>query len=364
MIAAVLAIAALSVGPVVLRGSSEPDPRRILAIDERGVTLEPSSHQSDLLGWERIKLVLGEESSRAEPFMPLADAAWRAEMRLNRGDLALAGPLFEEIFRRTRHTSGPTALLAAAGAARCRIERGDAEGAVIPWLIALALHSDGFRLAPRTALSIRMEDSGLLPDLPPLFVRGPALDALLDEWPGTAPQEEEAGESPAARLTALYRLSAVFTASGQSSGVSLPITVDAASPMERMIESMVRSFTDPDPEKRRSHREILIELLPSCTDTWREAWVRAALGRSFLRESDPSLRERGILELLHLPARFAGDQPFLAALALDDALAECRARGDDRSASIVESLLKALDPRHPGLHRTAATQSPSGASAP
>jgi hypothetical protein len=67
-------------------------------------------------------------------------------------------------------------------------------------------------------------------------------------------------------------------------------------------------------------------------------------------------RDLGMLELLHLPARFADDQPMLTSLALGAVLAELRTRGDSDDAAIIDAQLRAIDPNHPSLRSSRGAQ--------
>ncbi len=55
----------------------------------------------------------------------------------------------------------------------------------------------------------------------------------------------------------------------------------------------------------------------------------------------------GVIELLHVPARFASDQPALASLALRDAATALRALGEHDGASDLLQQLPAIDPARP-----------------
>lgn len=306
MIAHAIALAAASLGPVVLRGSAEPDAREVVSIDERGIEVSASDGAPKvLLGWERVKLVLGDEAARAQPFMPIADAAWRAEARLLRGDIALAEPLLEELAGRLRGVESPTALLAYAGLARVRLDSRDFDGAIEAWRVANARCANGIRLNMELAEALRLDhETGLIVDLP-IF------------WAGDA--------------------------------ASLPSS-------DPLLGPIGRALSQSDPPLRAAGRAELRELLATVTGSWREAWCRAAIGRSYLREPDPMQRDLGMLELLHLPARFADDQPMLTSLALGAVLAELRTRGDSDDAAIIDAQLRAIDPNHPSLRSSRGAQ--------
>lgn len=306
MIAHAIALAAASLGPVVLRGTTEPDAREIVSISTRGIEVSASDGAPTvLLGWERIKLVLGDEAERAQPFMPIADAAWRAEARLLRGDIVLAEPLLEELAERLQGVASPTALLAYAGLARVRLESRDLDGAIEAWRIAAALCTNGIRISSDLAGVLRLDhETGLIEDLP-VF------------WSADA--------------------------------ASLPTD-------DLFLGPIGRALSESDPSLRAAGRAELRELLAGTAGSWREAWCRAAIGRSYLRESDPMQRDLGVLEVLHLPARFAADQPMLTSLALGAVLTELRSRGNAGEAAIIEGQLRAMDANSPALRSARGAQ--------
>ncbi|MBL8746229.1 MAG: hypothetical protein JNK58_07740, partial [Phycisphaerae bacterium] len=262
MTAAALMLAIASLGPVVLRGSSQPDERNIVNIDLRGIELASPGADPTLLGWEHIKLVTGDDAPRAEPYTRLADDAWRARSRILRGDARFAAPLLERLTRELHNVRSPTALLAFAGLARARADERDLPAAITAWQRAAELHAQGVRLDPDAASAIHFDQStGYITDLPAFwFARGEAADR------------------------------------------------------DDFLSLINRALAD-DPAARSAARSQLRETLPASHNTWREAWTRAALGRSYLREKDAEPRTLGLLELLHLPARFANDQPILTSLA-------------------------------------------------
>lgn len=300
MIVPALALAAASLGPVVLRGQSHTDEREIVSIDLRGVELASLDHGAPtLLGWEHIKLILNDDAARAEPFMQLADHAWRARARLLRGDALLAAPLLDQLASTLKDAASTTALLVHAGLARVRADQHDLPRAVEAWRAAATLHSQRMRLDPELAAALRFDNAtGLITDLPVFWTLNP--------------QQTDENET-------LRPLCAALSA---------------------------------DPQTRNAARAELRASLTESLPAWREAWARAALGRSYLLEPDPDQRTLGLLELFHLPSRFASDQPILTALALGEILTELRARNDSNSAAIIETQLKAIDPHHPALRRT------------
>ena len=111
---------------------------------------------------------------------------------------------------------------------------------------------------------------------------------------------------------------------------------------------MVRAMA-PDAETRAAARETLRDGLYDDMGTWREAWRRAALGRSLLLEDDEGARLDGLFELVNLPARFSRSQGYLCGVALATMSDEAQRRGDPRAAALLRAELESRHPGHPGL---------------
>ncbi|MDX2114952.1 MAG: hypothetical protein SFZ24_04925 [Planctomycetota bacterium] len=290
-----LVIAAGASGPVVLRGQAAPDPRPVVAIGPEGVALgEPLS---ELVGWDRVKLVTGADCAAAKPFMQLAEDAWRARTRLARGDLRGASALLESLAKASQGQDTPLALLAHAGLARCRISDGDTVGALLPALEAARLLHAGLRpsedVSPVLAIDV---EAGVFPELAPTVLRSGADAAELAQV--IRSRHEGAPSEPLARAYAA-------ALDGQASDLA-----DARS----LAAACVLAWRG-EPAARERARQSLRELLLDARGSWREAWIRAALGRSLALEQAPASRRAASLELLHIPARFERTLPAMAAWA-------------------------------------------------
>ena len=112
------------------------------------------------------------------------------------------------------------------------------------------------------------------------------------------------------------------------------------------IEQIVLSRTGDDAQRKRM-RTLLRRVVDRKQGTWREAWARVAIGRSLALEDDETSRALGVIELLHVPARFSSEQPALAALALRDAAGALRALGDSAGARELLEQLPEIDPTRP-----------------
>lgn len=361
---------------IVLRGGTVLDDQPT-GVTPQGVTAAPRLAPSTtrIIPWDMVREVRGPLAADAAPFANMADAAWRARSRWIRADYAQAEPLLNELFQTHRHQAGPLTLRLADGLLRCRLVRGDQHGAVVPWLTALRLRDADAGLpagtdAPWLGLTQREEsappqpptgvidpETGLCPALPPVWINADAAAALAAELLAdhTVPADAPAGIR---ELAILYtRAAALETDPGNAP--NLPAMTDSLSGPSNaglaLVLQMVRS-RDPDPQVRASARSRLSSGLSAEADTWKEAWRRAALGRSLLMENDDASRSEGLFHLLNLPARFKHTQPYLAGVAIIEAGPELRRRGP--TAAAVEARLiadlKLEEPFHPALRAVAA----------
>jgi hypothetical protein len=92
-----------------------------------------------------------------------------------------------------------------------------------------------------------------------------------------------------------------------------------------------------------------------------------AVGRSLLVEANAALKRQGVIQLLHVPARFADRYPSLAILSLRLAESGLREMGDATGAGTLRAEIVRIDPVLGRVEEPAsapATPSPSPSSAP
>jgi hypothetical protein len=358
-----------------LRGGEQAPPGRIIAVEPAGVVLgapdpgavgppaapgaipaQPLSPVAArplvVIGWDRIRRVEGEFAEPAAEFRDVADAAWRARTRLERGDALAAEQLFEQLFEKYRGQQGPTAAVVAEGLLRCQLRRGAHVAAIQPWLALLQARTAAPAHAPDWAVQAGLppvfdDNTGLVPGLPPIWLAWPAVEAFARSGAATGETEGVlSGRGEA--LAALY-----LYAARVETGVYAPMpNIRSTDPGVQLVLTIVQSRGG-DAEQRQRARQRLEDRLraPAAnappTPVWVEVWCRAAIGRSLLRESTVEARRQGVLELLHLPARFAGSNPYLAGLALAESAVALREMGDHRSADILVRELADQFPTHP-----------------
>jgi len=132
-----------------------------------------------------------------------------------------------------------------------------------------------------------------------------------------------------------------------------PIPLRASDAGVTLVREVLESRSD-DPGTRATARQALVARLSETPPPWVEAWCRAAIGRSLLRDGDADQRRQGIIELLHLPARLGEAHPYLAGIALAESARALRELGDPAGAATLEGELRTRYPSHPALELLAA----------
>jgi hypothetical protein len=314
-----------------------------------------------LVGWDRVKRVDGDKSAAAASLVPLSETLWRARSRLDRGDWLASEPLLTPLAANYAGANGrgPTAAVVFVGLLRCRLARGARAGAIGAWLELLATYE---RSSPGgSALTIagwtRPSDwlggsieglpvfdarTGLTPSLPPIWVGEPALEIASSrgEWTAEVP---DAAPAVASELAAWYTTVGRFEA-----GTDAPWPkAYSDTPGPRLVRLIVQARTG-DAAQRATARESLKGLLAQeGADSWEEAWCRAAIGRSLLREDDREQKIRGVVQLLHVPARLGRSSPYLAGVCLAEAAVTLADLGDAQAAHALRQELDTAYPGHP-----------------
>lgn len=357
MIAIVLSLSAAALGQVELRGGmvvSAP----VTAVSFEGVDV--GGDEPRTIGWDSVKVVMGEHAAEASQFYERAEKAWRARTRLARGDIEMACPLFEELFADFKGHSGPTALMVAEGRIRCLTRQSDHVNAVEAWLEAMRLRRSGDEIAgDPPMLPVLDEDTGLVPVLPPIWMKTHDVEAMAQK------DKTEDGDPVSRAMADLYRASA-------RAECGLPPQMPTKLPDNPgigFVSDIVLARAG-DATQRVAARDRLIIGLPADMGTWREAWRRVAIGRSLLMEEKDADRTAGVFQLLHLPARFEKSQKYLSSLALAEVCLELDRRGDPEGLAAIRTELETLGPDTPALvwldsrlkeRRPEPTQSPAPA---
>lgn len=379
---------------VVLRGAQGSNPAAqgvgtVLAVSLAGVevrdlTAPEGVERGKVLSWDRVAAVRGGLEQEAQVYAELATDAWRARARMERGDLAGAEPLLEQLFVRYRGQQGPTAAMVASGLLRCRLQRQAQSAAVEAWLALMASEQPEVMFEPsrddEDVARPRVLDEawGLAPQLPPIWVRGPALRVVLGAIAGEGEASNRAG-----RLARLYRLSAAVDAGEGADAEAVAKTLGERPSGDQGLElvwDVVASRVGVGPARDAALAGLRARLVPRSGDAeplpaWAEAWTRVALGRAMLvrgeagddgaRLAQDDARNLGIVQLLHVPARLEGVSQYLAGVALAEVGAALEEDGQTDAAGRVRRMFFERYTGHPAqsmlMNSRAALDGPMGA---
>ena len=366
------------------RGQQQPIPGNIVSISAEGVRIQERGMTS-LISWDLIRRITqatpaaNQSNSSQQPATPdpqttsdIADLSregehvWRAAARLERGDWRAAEPLFEQLFaarfqsppptqqqnqqQPAETTQGPTSQIIAEGLLRSRLHRGARLQAVEPWLhYAKLAESRASSTEPwiggRTSLDPVLDSLTRLPPHPPIWSPDRVMERVSQEqfW-----QHVESGTGVAAAVARLYRASMEVERGMPIDPVLSAVSRHRGDAGIELTRDILLSRGGRDADERESARRRLNERARSDTSPrWVEAWCRAAIGRSLIREPAEQDRRRGMIELMHLPARFSATQPTLTALALAEVAWTLEDLADPQAATVVRSVITDNRARHP-----------------
>lgn len=319
---------------LVLRAFEQPPAGQPMGVGPQGVQVRSPQGHVVVVGWDRVLQLPAALAEAGEPFEALSHESWRARARIERGDLVLAEPVLQGLFEESRSGKlvlrGPTGLVVAEGLLRCRLARGASAAAIEPWLAWL---DSAIVRQPRTTYAHRTwaQEAGLptvvdpatelCPLLPPMWLATPSLQLTLQYKP------IEGERDKATAMRALYQAAARHEL-GQQVAALPDVPREAATELVRdIVASRVL-----DASGRTTARARLEAALPSATAPWLSAWIRAAIGRSLVLESEEELRLRGIAQLLRVHVLHREDSPYLADICLAEAAATLESMGQGDAA--------------------------------
>ncbi|MFI4897882.1 MAG: hypothetical protein ACIARR_08655 [Phycisphaerales bacterium JB059] len=340
---------------LVMWGGREPPRGTVTGMDLQGVQVVTGDGVSAVLGWDEVREVVGERAGAFERIREEARAVWRAGVRLEREDWVNAEPVLEELFESLAWTRGPTSSFVSRGLLTCRLARGARGAAVAAWLSALV--SEGWPAGRGSATEGAGQidpETGLVADLAPVWLRGDEAHRMASSALDEGVDADATGRTQL--LGVLYQESARFELSPGEGAARRAAIGDAINATDRevleedgvsLVLEIVLARVGAE-EQRIASRAALRDRLNQRMPGWKEAWVRAGLGRSLVRESDPETRRRGVIQLLHLPARLAPEAPGLASLALAESVMTLRAIGSSGEAELLRRELLERFPRSEG----------------
>jgi len=310
-------------------------------------------YRGAVLPWDMVREVRGDSAGIGD-FLAIGEDLWRARIRIERGDEALAQPILAKHWARFRDAEGPTAALAAEGLLRVALANGDIRAAAEPWLACLRHRSAGIASRFPGLPAAFDADNGLLPVLSPFMPESRRADliAACD----AARASGEAGD--VARLVVRIARGEVATGAGEAAAATKPS--DAAksdgtkSDGTRTAPPSVRALSLLADIRGAADARVLERAVgafdrafdepPSYLAAWRLAAIgtcRARLARALPADAArASALGRAALDLLAVPAAGLDASGLVDAYALEEAGRLLREAGDAASASQLDALAR------------------------
>lgn len=308
MLAVLMAILTVIIGPATLWSGEQIPSERIEGVTAQGVQIRQSFEagsiaESTLIPWVEVRSI-GNSWSGAERYEEVADSLKRAEDRLARGDASGAGRLLEPLAETYFGEPGPTTSQVASALVMIRMLDGDSEGALNAWLVWRGQRGGPDRAWIDSA-------TGLCPALPPVFRRANEVGA----------ENTDRGDPVAASdvMRFVYSIAAMNATEPRSIdlGEIERGPQDRADLGVRMVWDIVRANTDPDPSARRAARDAIDRRGRAARSEWEIAWAHLAVGVSQMGESDRLLRDAGAARLVSVIIEHPKVAPGLSDLTRD-----------------------------------------------
>ena len=274
------------------------------------------SGSTETIPWSQIQSL---QSSKPRPtlqkFLEQGELLWRAQIRLKRGDVILAQPLFERVFSSLKSTKSFDARLAAEGLLRCNLANGNVRYAVEPWLVTAKLAEAGIQTAFPELSPVIDDTTFLCPNLPPVWI------------------------SDHSHLKTIRAFTTIEES--QTSRNALALIAAATDEKNDLLQNhfLHQLFFD-------------TELLKS-SDTlsnWQEIWVQYFQAIKLLGTAKSGKRDRALLNLAIVAANAIETQPWLACAAMLRLSDELQIDGNHQSALRIKDDAIRLFPSHP-LHQ-------------
>jgi len=330
---------------VILRGGVEPVKGLSAVAALRGLEVQQGTAKAAVtIPWDMVRDVEGATIPGLESELAIGQDLWRARIRVERGDEALAEPLFTKHWERYRSQDGSTTAVIAEGLLRCALAKNDLRAAVEPWSVCLRIGSNGEPSRYPDLPGILDDTTGLLPELSPFLptsTRPDLADALRDAAKSmSAAQAGVASEATArlARILAATERDAKPTPAAE-------VSRDAA-PAVRALSLIEAILSAPDARaaaKAVAEFERILPDAPAYLSAWKFAAAgthAARMARATTGDSRNRALEESALAFLAVPASGLDKTGLVDAYALEEAVALLKESGDNVSAAQVATILE------------------------
>ena len=330
---------------VILRGTAQPIVADSVFGDSHGLEIHTvaagsargAAEKGEVIPWDMVRAVEGQSGGTGlAEFLEIGEDLWRARIRIERGDAALAQAELAKHWSRFRDADGPTAALVAEGLLRCALSAGDLRAAADPWLACLRHRGMGIASRFPTLPPAIDASNGLLPELSPFMPASRRAELI-----GACESAKASGESGEVAR------SIVRIAKGMHDSAHDPAHDPAreSSPALRalgLLEDIASAADVRSLDKAVGSFDRAFEEPPSYLSAWRIAAIgtcRARIARTAPVVAGAAASDRAgalgraALEFLAVPASGLDRTGLVDAYALEEAASLLRESGDESSAA-------------------------------
>ena len=347
---------------VILRGTAQPIVADSVFGDSHGLEIHTvaagsargAAEKGEVIPWDMVRAVEGQSGGTGlAEFLEIGEDLWRARIRIERGDAALAQAELAKHWSRFRDADGPTAALVAEGLLRCALSAGDLRAAADPWLACLRHRGMGIASRFPTLPPAIDASNGLLPELSPFMPASRRAELI-----GACESAKASGESgevarSIVRIANGVRISAPSGVPGSGPELGLESGNDPAkesSPALRalgLLEDIASAADVRSLDKAVGSFDRAFEEPPSYLSAWRIAAIgtcRARIARTAPVVAGAAASDRAgalgraALEFLAVPASGLDRTGLVDAYALEEAASLLRESGDESSAAQLAAL--------------------------
>lgn len=335
---------------VILRGTAQPIVAESVFGDSHGLEIHTvaagsargAAEKGEVIPWDMVRAVEGQSGGTGlAEFLEIGEDLWRARIRIERGDAALAQAELAKHWTRFRDADGPTAALVAEGLLRCALSAGDLRAAADPWLACLRHRGMGIASRFPTLPPAIDTTNGLLPELSPFMPASRRAELI-----GACESAKASGESGEVAR------SIVRIAKGMHDQAHDPAHDPAreSSPALRalgLLEDIASAADVRSLDKAVGSFDRAFEEPPSYLSAWRIAAIgtcRARIARTAPVVAGAAASDRAgalgraALEFLAVPASGLDRTGLVDAYALEEAASLLRESGDESSAAQLAAL--------------------------
>jgi len=298
---------------VLFRDGATPVNCTIVSWSTEGLRISKDEISTqEVIPWYLISKVSSEEIGvMFQKYLTRGEMLWRAKLRLLRGDIALAAPLFREVFMQLKNSEGLDAYLAAEGLLRCNLATGNLNESIAPWLVVVD-HVQSGRTSQLEALASIIDPSTLLcPHLPPVWNA-----SFVDRSVNNLELRSDVAQS--------------FYAIILSSNITTKQTLDGPSFLQHIL--LLK-----DAEQNVSSE--LKKLQP-----WQQCWLLFAEASGLQKKGHEN---EAMLKFAEVIATYETTQPWLAGASISALLESFDRAGDTKIVNNIQNEFSRVLPNHP-----------------